>query len=77
MYKIALKYEQKKAEIELSYGSYDVFNPYFYNQPFAQVMGFYELSKYCKLQSYFRYEYDKKFFTPMNYFFSFGATFYV
>ncbi|MBS1645795.1 MAG: hypothetical protein JST67_00500 [Bacteroidetes bacterium] len=75
IFKLSLKYLYKKAEVEATYGSYDVFNPYLYNQPFAQILGAYEVSKRCKLQSYCRYQYNNNVAVPYNYFFSFGAIF--
>ncbi len=75
VYKISLKYIYKKSEIEMTYGSYDVFNPYLYNKPFVQTLGMYNISNKCKLQGYFRYQYNKTFDVPENYFISLGAIF--
>lgn len=72
IYKLALKYFFTKTELELAYGSYDVFNPYLYNQPFIQIFANYTLSKLFSLQSYFRYQYNRSILKPNNYFLSAG-----
>jgi uncharacterized membrane protein YkvA (DUF1232 family) len=78
LFKIAVRYVQKKnGFFELAYGTYDVFNPYSYNQPFAQIITEQELSHLCTFFSYFRYQYDYNVFRPYNYFFCVGVKFHL
>ena len=78
IFKVAVKYLMtEKVHWELAYGSYDVFNPYALNSPFGQVTGDFELSKMCKLYTYFRYQYNNNVFTPYNYFFAAGVMFHL
>jgi hypothetical protein len=62
--------------LEAVYGSYDVFNPYGINSPFAQLGGDYELTDKCSLMGYFRYQYNYNVFTPLNYFLCLGLVFH-
>lgn len=77
VFKLALCYFYKKGMLELAYGSYDVFNPYFYNSPFFQLTFDHELSKLCAFYSYFRYQYNNDVFNPANYFTCVGIRFHL
>jgi hypothetical protein len=73
VFKLALRcFIKSKEQVELMYGSYDVFNPYEINKPFVQVSWEYELRDTCALFSYFRYQYNIGVFKPFNYFFGLG-----
>ncbi|HVD99835.1 MAG TPA: hypothetical protein VNB90_16620 [Cytophagaceae bacterium] len=74
VFRISMMYTTKtKTSYELVYGSYDVFNPYDYKQPFMQASVEQELSKRTAIFSYFRYQYDLDVFRPLNYFLCFGV----
>lgn len=77
VFRVMLRYMTKKGYAEGTFGSYDVFNPYYYNSPFLQVMGERELSELCTLTGYFRYQYNYSIQTPLNYFFSLGLVFHL
>jgi hypothetical protein len=73
VFKLALRcFIKNREQMELMYGSYDVFNPYEIDKPFVQVSWEYELSNTCALFSYFRYQYNISVFKPFNYFFGLG-----
>jgi hypothetical protein len=75
IYKFVLKYKIHKGAIEGVFGSYDVFNPYFLNQPFYQLSFDYELWERGTLYSYGRYQYDRTFGAPFNNFLGLGVRF--
>lgn len=78
VFKLALKYRySKRGLVEGSYGSYDVFNPYYYNSPFAQLLTEFEISHACTFYSYFRYQYNNYVFRPENYFLCAGLQFHL
>jgi hypothetical protein len=78
VFKLSLRYLVKnKGFLEAVYGSYDVFNPYGINSPFAQIGGDCELTDKCSLMGYFRYQYNYNVFTPNNYFLGLGLVFHL
>ena len=78
IFKLSVRYTLKnKGFLEATYGSYDVFNPYYYKTPFMQVSTEQELSPLCTFYSYFRYQYNNNVFTPVNYFFCAGIRFHL
>ncbi|MGC4021685.1 MAG: hypothetical protein QM734_06955 [Cyclobacteriaceae bacterium] len=73
IYKFGIRYRlNDKGYLEALLGSYDVFNPYLLQQPFTQLSFDYELFEGGTLYSYFRYQYDKSFTTPLNDFLGLG-----
>lgn len=72
IYKFGVKYKIHHGFFEGVWGSYDVFNPYALTQPFCQVAFDYELWKRGTLASYYRYQYNRTFDTPMNNFLGLG-----
>jgi len=78
IFKVALRYRTtKKGDLEIAYGSYDVFNPYYYSSPFFQLSYDRELSELCSLYSYFRYQYNNNVLVAGNYFFCLGIQFHL
>ncbi|MBS1952417.1 MAG: hypothetical protein OJF59_002034 [Cytophagales bacterium] len=75
IYKVGIRYKLRKGYLEGVLGTYDVFNPYALQQPFAQVSCDYELFNGGTLYSYFRYQYDKSIGTPFNDFLGLGVKF--
>ena len=73
IYKAALHYEiNPRGFVGVAFGTYDVFNPYNLNEPFAQVDCEYDLSARSTLYTYYRYQEAGHFNEPLNSFICLG-----
>lgn len=74
VYRISLRYTIKEnSAFDVAYGTYDVFNPYRLNEPFAQIAMEQELSELCTFFTYFRYQFKAENIGPINYFLCAGV----
>ncbi len=74
IYKAALHYEfSERGFVGAAFGTYDVFNPYNLNEPFAQVDCEYDISERSTLYTYFRYQEAGHFNEPLNSFIGLGV----
>ena len=73
LYKAALHYEfNPRGFVGAAFGTYDVFNPYNLNEPFAQVDCEYDFSERSTLYTYYRYQEAGHFNQPLNSFICLG-----
>ncbi|GHN01960.1 hypothetical protein WSM22_34490 [Cytophagales bacterium WSM2-2] len=73
-YKLTVRYTfNQKGYAEITYGAYDVFNPYLLTSPFTQAAFEYDFSEKYTLYSYFRYQYDHQIDAPLNDFLGLGV----
>lgn len=73
IYKAALNYAfSERGFVGIAFGTYDVFNPYNLNEPFAQVDSEYDISGRSTLYAYFRYQEAGHFYEPLNGFIGLG-----
>lgn len=73
IYKAALHYEfNPRGFVGAAFGTYDVFNPYNLNEPFAQVDCEYDFSERSTLYTYYRYQEAGHFNEPLNSFICLG-----
>ncbi len=74
LYKVALHYAfNRRGFVGAAFGTYDVFNPYNLNEPFAQVDCEYDFSERSTLYSYYRYQEAGHFNEPLNHFICLGV----
>lgn len=67
IYKAAIHYEfNPRGYVGVAFGTYDVFNPYNLNEPFAQVDCEYDFSERATLYTYYRYQEAGHFNEPLN-----------
>lgn len=67
IYKASIHYEfNPKGYVGVAFGTYDVFNPYNLNEPFAQVDCEYDFSERTTLYTYYRYQEAGHFNEPLN-----------
>lgn len=74
LYKVALHYAfNPRGFVGAAFGTYDVFNPYKLNEPFAQVDCEYDFSERSTLYTYYRYQEAGHFDEPLNSFVCLGV----
>ena len=74
IYKAALHYEfSPRGFVGAAFGTYDVFNPYNLNEPFAQIDCEYDFSERSTLYTYYRYQEAGHFNEPLNSFICLGV----